>query len=204
MEMVIAMASADLLSDLGLFVRREFLAPDECATLKDQLRSSQQRQTGAVLDGSRLVVDEMTRRATEVGAPRDASAAIAARLDTLRPELAAYFGKGLTSVREPRFLAYGPADHFIFHRDRDDSPDEPQEVSARRVSVVVFVNDWIDYRGGALQFYAQDLSPDSGLPEGKVSLDPEAGTLVAFDPHARHQVQPVRSGTRFTMVTWFI
>jgi len=202
--MVIVMASADLLSDLGLFVRSEFLAPDECSALKDQLRSSQQRQAGAVLDGSRLVVDEMTRRAAEVSVPQETTAAITARLGTLRPELAAYFGKTLTSVRKPRFLAYGPADHFIFHRDRDDSPDEPQEVSVRKVSAVVFVNDWRDYRGGALQFYARDLSPDSGLPEGKVSLDPEAGTLVAFDPHARHQVQPVRSGTRFTIVTWFI
>ena len=198
------MASADLLSDLGLFVRREFLAPDTCSALKDRLRSSRQRQTGAVLEGSQLVIDEMTRRATEVGVPEDASAEIAARLDTLRPELAAYFGKALTSVREPRFLAYGPADHFIFHRDRGDSPDEPQDVSVRQVSAVVFVNDWSDYRGGALQFYAQDLSPGSGLPEAKVSLDPEVGTLVAFDPHVRHQVQPVRSGTRFTMVTWFI
>ncbi len=198
------MASADLFRDLGLFVRREFLAPDACSVLKNQLRSSRQRKAGTVLEGSRPLVDDMTRRATEVGVPEDASAGIAARLDMLRPELAAHFGKTLTSVRKPKFVAYDPADHFIFHRDRNDAPDEPPHVRLRQVSAVVFLNDRSDYRGGALQFYARDLFPDGGLPDAKLSLDPEAGILVAFDPHVRHQVQPVRSGTRFTIVTWFI
>jgi predicted 2-oxoglutarate/Fe(II)-dependent dioxygenase YbiX len=155
-----------------------------------------------VLDGSRLVVDELTRRASEVRISVDATADIAARFEALRPQLAAHFGKPLASVREPRFMAYDATGHFTFHRDRTDEPGEPLEVSLRQVSAVVFVNDRNDFGGGALQFYARDL--DDGLPEAKLSLDPEAGTLVAFDPHVRHQVQAVRSGTRFTIVTWFI
>ena len=155
-----------------------------------------------VLNGSRLVVDEMTRRASEVRVSEDATAEIAARFDAIKPELAAHFGTSLTSCREPRFIAYDPAGHFTFHRDRTDEPGEPVEVRLRQVTAVVFVNDWNDFRGGALQFYARDL--DGRLPEAKVSLDPEAGTLVAFDPHVRHQVEAVGSGTRFTIVTWFI
>jgi predicted 2-oxoglutarate/Fe(II)-dependent dioxygenase YbiX len=185
-----------------LFVCREFLGPGEISDLKEQLQSSREREAGWVLNRGRLVVDEMARRVSEVRVSEDTTAEIVTRFDAVKPDLAAHFGKSLTSFREPRYMAYDPAGHFAFHRDRTDEPGEPGEVSVRQVTAVVFVNDWNEFHGGALQFYARDL--DARLPEAKISLDPEAGTLIGFDPHLRHQVEAVRSGTRFTVVTWFI
>jgi predicted 2-oxoglutarate/Fe(II)-dependent dioxygenase YbiX len=196
------MASADLFRKLGLFVRREFLSPDECLQLKEELRSSGDRDAGWVLHRGQLVVDEMARRASEVRVSEEMTAEVVARFDAVKLELAAHFGTALTSFREPRYMAYDPSGHFAFHRDRTGEPGEPAEVSVRQVTAVVFVNDWDEFCGGALQFYARDL--DGGLPEAKISLDPEAGTLIGFDPRLRHQVEAVRSGTRFTIVTWFV
>ncbi len=51
-----------------------------------------------------------------------------------------------------------------------------------------------DFSGGALRILGADETLD---------IVPQAGTLVAFSADALHEVMPVISGVRDTVVDWF-
>ena len=193
----------------GLFVRADFVPMTLCTAVCEEMRRAPS-SAGTVLDGEDPLVDERTRRARKVTVARPARDEIASRLHALTPVVADHFGCALAGLRELQFLAYDRGDFFIFHRDRTDASTEPARVRARKVSVVIFLNEVSDhpvpgsYSGGALQFYAPDLVADADYEKTKLSLTATAGTLIAFDPRVRHQVQPVTSGRRYTVVTWFV
>jgi len=64
----------------------------------------------------------------------------------------------LSGCERPQFLCYRTGDFFHPHRDARDEPDAPDFLKARRLSVVLFLNDEADeahgetYSGGALTF----------------------------------------------------
>jgi len=94
-------------------------------------------------------------------------------------------------------LHYGAGGHYIPHVDaetlyKDDAGLELWEKTLDRdLSVVYFLND--DFAGGELVF-----------PELELVVRPERGMLVCFpsDHHYIHEVKPVTSGHRYTVVTW--
>jgi predicted 2-oxoglutarate/Fe(II)-dependent dioxygenase YbiX len=96
-----------------------------------------------------------------------------------------------------QILHYGAEGHYIPHVDaetlyKDDSGiDIWEKTLDRDLSIVYFLND--DFAGGELVF-----------PEIKLVVKPEAGTLVCFpsDHNYIHGVNPVKSGHRYTIVTW--
>lgn len=163
-----------------------------------------------MLNGSNAVVDERTRMAKHSDVSEWVRAAITTRLSDLMPRVAEYFGASLSGLRDVQFLRYDEGDFFVFHQDRGDSPDEPVRVRERLVSVVMFFNDTSAepspgrYGGGELEFYLPDLLVEPGHVRAKLRFPASAGTLVAFDPRARHQVRPVVHGHRYTAVTWFV
>jgi predicted 2-oxoglutarate/Fe(II)-dependent dioxygenase YbiX len=128
-----------------------------------------------------------------------------ARLRQIQPQLEAHFGLPLSGFEEPNFLRYGPGAFYKPHQDAN--PDSPPQTIRRQVSVVIFLNGPGNdsssdcFAGGALTFYGlmQGAQWEScGLP-----LEPEPGLLVAFRSDTMHEVQPVTSGERYTVVTWF-
>ncbi len=56
----------------------------------------------------------------------------------------------------------------------------------RRVSIVIYVN--ADYSGGSLLLHEPYPTP---------------GAMVAFRPETTHEVTPVESGERYTIVSWY-
>jgi len=85
-------------------------------------------------------------------------------------------------------LRYGPGQRFGEHVDvvRDTV------LAGRRLSVVAFCND--DFEGGDLVFPRQGLR-----------IRPEPGMLVLFPSGIAfpHEAEPVKTGTRYAIVSWY-
>jgi predicted 2-oxoglutarate/Fe(II)-dependent dioxygenase YbiX len=150
------------------------------------------------------VVDESIRRVLSARVPTVTKLLVRSHLEQLKPRLEEHFQVRVSGRDGPHFLIYGPGTFYKWHQDA--SPDAPPHIRQRRVSVVIFLNapdDAVEdgYRGGALTFY--------GLLHGPVweecafSLEPARGLLIAFRPSVFHEVEPVTSGQRFTIVAWF-
>lgn len=97
----------------------------------------------------------------------------------------------------PQLLVYEPGGHYQPHYDavaKWKCPDGNiiwKKSIDRDLSTVLFLND--DFEGGNFVF-----------PDLRVTIRPEPGLLVAF-PSSQfflHKVEPVISGTRYTMVNW--
>jgi predicted 2-oxoglutarate/Fe(II)-dependent dioxygenase YbiX len=125
------------------------------------------------------------------------AAAVDAALAGVRPKLERHFSLTLNGHEPPHYLVYERGAFFVAHRDQPSS--EASELSARRVSIVLFLND--DFSGGALTFY--DLIDGPGWRGVGLPCEAAAGLLVAFRSETMHEVQPVTGGRRCTIVSWF-
>ena len=78
----------------------------------------------------------------------------------------------------------------------------------RLVSVVLFLNDETDepgtdsYTGGSFIIYG--ILDDPRFENRGFKVQGAEGTLVAFRSEKFHEVTPVTSGARFTVVSWFV
>lgn len=127
---------------------------------------------------------------------------VAGRLDSIRPAVADHFGLELASPEPASYLTYGPGQFYKPHADRGRAGET--EALNRAVSVVIFLNDArspLAFEGGQLIFY--DLIDAPRAKGVGLSLEPEAGLLVAFRSEIVHEVAPVVRGTRAVIVTWF-
>ena len=108
-----------------------------------------------------------------------------------------FYGFKVKDSEIPQLLTYNSGGHYKPHYDAvslwknpDDSIIWKKSVD-RDLSTVLFLND--DFEGGEFVF-----------PELRVRIRPEPGLLVAF-PSSQfylHGVEPVISGTRYSMVNW--
>jgi SM-20-related protein len=202
------MTALEFATNIGLFVRPEFLPTQLCDAVCAHV-SSAPREAGTILLGDEPIVDEHIRRTKHAVIPEAASRPIVERIKELAPEISRHFNVAVSGLRDLQFLRYDEGDFFGFHRDRDDTMrEEPQRVRERRVSIVIFLNSIGDepgsggYGGGELQFYLPDAV--HGHTPAKFTFPASQGSLVAFNPQILHQVLPVTHGHRYTIVTWFV
>jgi predicted 2-oxoglutarate/Fe(II)-dependent dioxygenase YbiX len=151
-----------------------------------------------VADPSEVLEDELrvdtgVRRTSSVDVDDATLAFVERALDDYRGRIAEFHDAVLTSREGAGFLRYPAGGFYRRHRDRGASPDWPG-AARRRITVVVFLND--DFSGGALRLF-----PDRDEP---ITIQPRAGTLVAFDAAMSHEVLRVDSGVRDTIVDWFL
>ena len=198
---------AEFFTRFGLYAEREFLSPEVCASVRDEMRAA----TGApatVADGQEGdAVDETYRRTKQATVSPTTAARIGAELLKAVPGLAKHFGRGLVGIQTPQFLVYREGDFFRPHPDDSKNPDAPDFVRQRSVSAVVFLNgatpgDPAGYSGGSLTFFGL---MDDGASEESVGLPlaGETGLLIAFPSDLVHSVSPVTAGERYTLVSWF-
>lgn len=90
-------------------------------------------------------------------------------------------------VDEIQFAKYAVGDGFGWHLDAGGG-----QTSTRKLSMSVQLCDEAEYEGGDLEFCA--------CPK----LDPRRrrGTIIVFPSFLAHQVTPVTSGTRCSLVAW--
>ena len=193
------MYSLDFFRKRGLFVRPEFVAADVCRPICARMRDAG-RQEAEVYGRSGLAVDRSIRTAWDVALDEGNVAGLTQQMAALRPELADHFGVTLGACEAPTFLAYRTGDFYRPHYDRPEPGDLVAGAArARQVSVVMFLND--DYAGGALMLYG--LVADAAWRDYGFAVTPEPGLLIAFPSDRLHEVTPVISGERYTVVTWF-
>jgi SM-20-related protein len=197
---------AEFFTRFGLYAEREFLSPEVCASLRDEMRAA----TGApatVADGQDDAVDETHRRTKQTEVSPTTAARIGEELLKAVPGLAKHFERRLVGVQAPQFLLYREGDFFRAHQDDSKKPEAPDFVRQRSVSAVVFLNgstpgDPAGYSGGSLTFYGLMDDSASGESVG-LPLAGETGLLIAFPSHLVHSVSSVTGGERYTLVSWF-
>jgi len=199
------MPKADFFTRLGLFAAPDFLSPEECQSLRAEMRTAVRSPATVREQGDDYGVDEEARRTKRAEVSSQAFSLVEERLNELRPQLEEHFETSLSGFQKLGFLVYGEGDYFQRHVDRGPDPDAADFARERRVSAVVFLNDETEepepdtYGGGALTFYGLLGDERVGLP-----LTGEQGLLIAFPSDAIHEVTPVTHGERYTVVTWFV
>lgn len=176
-----------------------FLDASESAAIRDEL-AREAGSAATVLSGG---VSASVRRTTRIACPAPVADEMRERMMHVRPELEAHFGVTLADCEAPQFLRYETGDFFVPHQD-GNTPLVYDDSRFRRISAVVFLSEPSlveragTYGGGALVFHGSYQAP--GDP---VSVNPPAGTLVAFRSEVTHEVTPVTHGERYSIVTWF-
>ena len=191
----------------NVFMRRNFLDVKICRELIDEAHSAPTTRAPVYIRGSDEVIHETIRKTTSFHPSDDTVSDIHERLLTQKTALEQHFGQSLTDCERPQFLRYEPGDFFVRHQDGNTDQLEFDHLRIRRISLIVFLNDYAAepiencYSGGALNLYENnDTSPDG---PGPFPLLGETGLLVAFTADTYHEVAPVTTGERFTIITWF-
>ena len=193
------MYSLDFFRRRGLFATREFVARNICEQICSRMRGAGQ-QEAEVYGTSATAVNRSIRTAWEVALEDETATGVAQQMAALRPALTDHFGVTLGACEAPTFLAYRTGGFYRPHRDRAMRSGESAGIArARQVSMVMFLND--DYAGGALMLYG--LVDDAAWRDYGFAVTPEPGLLIAFPSDRLHEVTPVVSGERYTVVTWF-
>jgi SM-20-related protein len=203
------MPSANFFVRLGLFAIPGFLEPDLCRRLRGEMGSSEVTQATVRDSGVTYGVDESTRRTRSANVDASMASVVEGRLLAIMDRVAQHFALQLTGVQDLQFLIYQEGDFFRRHVDRTpDQEDDASFVKERQVSALIFLNGQTSehgadgFDGGALTFYGL-LDDDRGVGLG-LPVTAEPGLLIAFPPSLVHEVTPVTSGERYTVVTWFV
>jgi PKHD-type hydroxylase len=171
-----------------------------CRAVQVAMDAGVSEQAEVLGDGIELA--EEARRASQIEVPEAILDVIEACLDAQRDAIGAFFGRPIRSREGVSLLRYEPGGFYRPHIDRADVPSWP-EAADRDVTVVLFLGTSQDreadgeFEGGLLRIF-----PDS---RGAVPVEIAAtrGTLVAFPSDMVHEVTPVTSGRRDTIVDWF-
>lgn len=191
----------------GLFLVRDFLDPQTCAAVRAEARAASGHPAPVYIEGAEGHVHEDVRKTSSLEVSAATAADVERRLRELREEIAGHFGLSLTSCEPPQFLRYLEGDFFVRHQDGDTEQIEFDHLRVRKVSVVMFLNGGAPepseetFGGGELLIYRSNEETGAGPLIFPVLGEP--GLLVAFRSDTVHEVTPVTSGERFTVVSWF-
>ena len=186
------MPESDGAAHFNLFLLRNFLDPDSCASLRAELASAPTTKAPVYIEGTEGTVHETIRKTTSLHPADQTLRRIHERLSRQKSALENHFGTRLTDCERPQFLRYEKGDFFVRHQDGNAHQLDFDHLRVRRISIVVFLND--SFSGGRLNFCD---------PTTEFALGGETGLLVAFTADTFHEVLPVTGGERFTIVSWF-
>jgi SM-20-related protein len=199
----------DFFKQFGIFSAYEFLPAEFCEQLCSEMKSAT-ATLGTIWnhETGRKFIEVVKKRKEYIGLPVESESLIRENLLQLMPNIAEHFGVELKDVQPIKFTRYDEGDYYRIHLDISPYHEAPPDISERKVSVIIFVNqegenlEEGDYVGGNLTFYGLLDDPhwkNVGLP-----LESEAGLLLAFRPDTFHEVTTVTEGSRFTITTWFV
>ena len=100
-----------------------------------------------------------------------------------------YYHYDVVGLEKGQFLEYNESDHFYWHMD---SSSIYKPFFKRKLSIIVFLSNPVDYEGGKLEI----------TPAEKNNIPGEQGYMIIFPSYKTHRVTPVTKGNRCTLVTW--
>jgi predicted 2-oxoglutarate/Fe(II)-dependent dioxygenase YbiX len=153
--------------------------------------------------GEALGVDEQVRRAWEIELPDDVHDQVVARLGALHDPLERHFSVRLAPCDAVAAIRYPRGAFYRAHRDTSQTPDR-HGLHRRAVSIVIFVNSGHPHAGAAFTGGELWLHDVAGAAGGIRAITPIAGALVAFRSSQLHEVRPVKTGLRLTLVSWLL
>lgn len=99
------------------------------------------------------------------------------------------FGVNVVDVYDIQLTKYEVGGHYKWHNDVNWKSERAYD---RKLTFVLQLSDPSEYDGGELQIEEEDIP----------SNFKRQGSIIVFPSHQRHQVTPVISGTRHTLVAW--
>lgn len=111
----------------------------------------------------------------------------------------------LTEPEEIQFTIYKKGQFYGWHQDTFDFNQNKTMHHQRKISAVIPLVDSNSYEGGDLQFYNSSLNPNK-KEENKIEfeeLSRKKGSMIVFPSYVYHQVTPVLSGERLSIVLWY-
>ena len=108
----------------------------------------------------------------------------------------------LQRIEPMQFSVYRTNGHYSWHIDTHPYPysnEGPFFNMVRKISFTILLNSPLDYEGG--EFEIEDKLPEVKERSHKV-LDLEKGSMITFPSFIPHKVNPVISGTRYSLVGW--
>ena len=103
----------------------------------------------------------------------------------------------ISGVESIQITKYEKGDYYDFHFDGRGSHKNVVNEKVRKISMTIQLNE--DYEGGEFQVAWCD--------KGELvteTLEKAKGTLILFPSILEHCITPVTSGTRYSLVAWFI
>jgi predicted 2-oxoglutarate/Fe(II)-dependent dioxygenase YbiX len=176
-----------------VLITPSFIEPVVCADwIADARRSS---AVPAKVTKAKGRIDLEMRRTSRLFVSAEKEQQINRYLQELKPRLEVHFQTGLSGVESFQFLLYREGDFYKRHADKNDRLDMPDYIKARRVSIVIFLNDETSsYTGGTLAVWSL---------AGPIRVQGETGKVVAFRSELMHEVEPVQAGERYAIVSWY-
>jgi predicted 2-oxoglutarate/Fe(II)-dependent dioxygenase YbiX len=180
--------TAERLRGCGVFVASGFCSQRACVRIRAEMDRGAASRAQIYADG--YCVEEDVRRAFDVDVDETVVNDVQRALDTIRAQVAQFFGTPLSGEEGPGFVRYACGGFYRVHCDIAPGCEE----FPRRISVVVFLTSaGVDFEGGTLRLHGRRTR----------EIAPRAGMLVAFPSDVPHEVLPVTAGVRDTIVDWF-
>jgi predicted 2-oxoglutarate/Fe(II)-dependent dioxygenase YbiX len=181
---------------MQLFRHHGFLRPDECQLVRHAMDAGTVEAAEVLVRGARR--QPRVRNASLVEPGRHVISQIESRLEGCRELVAESLHLELGEREGPGFIRYPVGGYYRAHIDCGVDPRWPDALR-RAASMVIFLNSAGPGGGGEFDGGFLTLFP----PDEVITVRPEAGLLVAFPSDVLHEVTPVESGTRDTIVDWF-
>src|ERR1700754_287999 len=191
-------------SHFNLFLLQNFLDAKTCGNLIAELCDSPTTHAPVYIQGSDSTLHEDVRKTTSLHPSAETITHVHKLLLAQKSALEAHFVFSLTDCERPQFLRYQPGDFFVRHQDGNTDTLDFDHLRIRKISLIAFLNDHSAepkencFSGGALTFYDKRDADVESFP-----LHGELGLLVGFRADTYHEVLPVTSGDRFTIISWF-
>jgi SM-20-related protein len=192
-------------ASFNLYLDSAFLDAHTCGEIVRELANVPYNPATVYGASASGAVDEAVRKTIRLQPSAHTFEHITAKLIQARDSIAAHFGLDLIKCEEPQFLRYEVGNFFVAHQDGNTGMMLSEREQFRKVSVVIFLNTQSDvaapgsYSGGSLVF--TEWRP--GRDQGQFALPAAPGTLVAFPAETTHEVTPVTSGERYSIVSWY-
>lgn len=183
---------------LGLYVSRDRLSEAFCADLRAaSTHRAMQASTVYVEGRSEAEVVAERRSSRRVPLTESEADVIGRFLADELTNLGEHFKCSLHEFEAPQCLRYRKGDFFIRHCDARRATDGTLP-AGRKISIVIGLSPATDFDGGEFMVF-----PELGDIKGagfEVALEP--GQVLGFESDLSHEVRPVLSGDRFSLVTW--
>jgi PKHD-type hydroxylase len=115
----------------------------------------------------------------------------------------------IDQAEQAQFTIYKKNQYYHWHRDTSidpfDCPKDPKlHGKIRKLSITVTLNDPKKYGGGDFVIMNEDPKNCLKFKKHTVKEINEKGSIVIFPSFLYHAVEPVKQGTRYSLVIWFL